>query len=248
MQTNDIVGRIRKLLELSRNNTSAEEAALAAARAQDMMFKYQIGESDLDITSQERVAESTTDGTVMQSSRERREVWKGVLANTIARAFGCKCYTSRGLGEVRIQIFGLTSAVQTVNYMFNYLVLEINRLADEAHRNSGAGVHGKTFKNSFRMGAINSISSRLAEQTRAQQAVVAARVASGSTAIALYKTDQERVEDEYKTLAKKLNLRSAAAPAPIRSVSAYHQGVAAGRSIGLGGGKGIAASKARIEQ
>lgn len=244
---NNVLGRVRKLIELSKSNNSPAEAASAAAMAADMMFKYSIGEADLDMGPTERVQEDVVEESVMKSAGKNREVWKGVLANTLARAFGCRCYTSRGLGDVKLQVFGLKSAVETVGYMFQYLSKEINRLADEGFARNSAGVHGKSFKNSFRMGAINTINSRLAEQTKAHQVTVRERVAAGGTAIALYKTDIERVDTGYKDLAKRLNLRTAPAAAPVRSFNAYAQGQKAGASLGLGGGKGLAASKSRIE-
>lgn len=244
---NNILGRVRKLIELSRANNSAAEAASAAAMAADLMFKYSIGEADLEVGTTERQPEDVVEESVMKEGRQRREVWKGVLANTLARAFGCRCYTSKGLGEVKIQVFGLQSAVQTVNYMFGYLCLEINRLGEEAFARNSDGSHGKTFKNSFRMGAINTIATRLAEQTAAHAVTVRERVAAGGTAIALYKTDIERVDAGFKSLSKRINLRAAAPIAAARSYNAYQQGQKAGQNLGLGGGKGIAGSKSRIE-
>ncbi|HFP5345291.1 TPA: DUF2786 domain-containing protein, partial [Escherichia coli] len=41
-----LVRRVRKLLELSRNNSNAHEAGLALARAQQLMAKHGITEQD----------------------------------------------------------------------------------------------------------------------------------------------------------------------------------------------------------
>lgn len=43
-----LVRRVRKLLELSRNNSNAHEAGLALARAQQLMAKHGITEQDAD--------------------------------------------------------------------------------------------------------------------------------------------------------------------------------------------------------
>ena len=40
--------RIKKLLAMARNNSSAEEAALALSRAQKLMAEHKLNESDVD--------------------------------------------------------------------------------------------------------------------------------------------------------------------------------------------------------
>lgn len=247
---NDVLGRIRKLLQLSQNNNSPEEAAQAAARAQELMFKYSIGEADLDIERRDE-PEKVVDETAHCERGSRRDVWKGVLVNTLARAFGCKSYTMKEWSEKshRLQVVGVKSAVQTVSYLFGYLVLEINRLADEAYKAHGAGHSPRTYRNSFRMGAINTIAKRLKEQTAAQQAVVKAKQAAEpqSTALALYKSAQERTEEEYAVISKRLGLRAGKPVRYTQNLNAYQRGKLAGENLSLGGGKGIAGAKQRLE-
>lgn len=247
----DIVGRIRKLIELSKNNNSPEEAAQAAARAQELMFKYSIGEADLDVTRNDEPEEVVDQTAHTEDGKIRRDVWKGVLVNTLARAFGCKSYrfTDYATKSNRLQVVGVQSAVQTVSYLFGYLVLEINRLADEAYKEHGRGQSPRTYRNSFRMGAINTIGARLAEQIQAQQVVVRAKQAEApaSTALALYKSAQERTEEEYSVIRKRLGLRAGKRTRYTQHLNAYQRGRAAGEGLSLGGGKGLGTAKTQLE-
>ena len=239
----DIVGRIKKLIALSKNNNSTAEAANAAALAQELMFKHQIGEGDLDVgDTDERTPEEIVN-TPIQTSDAKRAVWKSSLAHAVATGFGCEMYFSRTVNGTTFHIFGTTTAVQTVHYVFGYLNLEITRLCEQEWRENGEG-SAKTWKNSFRLAAVNELRARLLAKRKEQQIKVA--TAPTSTAIALYKTDEERVASGWKAESKKLNLRSAPTSRVRTSYSAYDRGRTAGRSIGLDAKAGISASKERI--
>lgn len=264
---NKIVDRIRKFIALSENNNSPEEAAQAAARAQEMMFQHQISEADLDLSSNEkRDPEEVVDDSVMTDDKLKRDVWKASLANQLAHAFGCKMYTYRDwkTKECAYRVVGLKSVVQTIGYMFTYLVSEIERLADAAwvaERAAGRQPTSaaRTWKNSFRLGAVHTVAGRLKEQRAEQDQQVEAMVAAAqaakragesatpkSTALALYKGDQERVADEYKVIAKAKGLRTSKTSYRRHNQSAYERGQAAGRSVGLGGGKGLGAPAKQV--
>jgi len=241
-----IVTRIRKLLELSKRNDSPEEAAQAAGLAQEMMFKYQIGEMDIEATETVRKEEELVNESIHKE--KRRAVWRSSLAFSIAQGFGCEMYVDSTKEErTHFQIYGTVSAVQTVSYMFNYLNLEINRLCEsewEAHGKESKQ-QCKTWKNSFRLGAVNEVRKRLLEQRKTQKAAV--NNAVESTALALYKSDEQRVVEGYKAFSKRLRFRNASSAPTRHNQSAYSRGANAGSAIGLSGGKAIAASKERIE-
>ena len=243
----DIVGRIKKLIALSKRNDSPEEAAQAAAHAQDLMFKYQIGETDLDVgDTDERTSEEIVN-TPIQTSDAKRAIWKSSLAHAVANGFGCEMYFSRNVNGTTFHIFGTESAVQTVHYMYGYLSLEITRLSEREWNAHGkeTGENGKTWKNSFRLAAVTELRTRLMETRREQRVKVA--TAPTSTAIALYKTDEERVTNEWKAASKRLGIHSVSTAPTRHSYSAYDRGRSAGRKIGLSSGKGIEGSKKRID-
>ncbi len=257
-----IVDRIRKLVELSKSNNSAEEAASAAAMASDLMFKYQIGEADLQ-TSDKREQEQLVEESIGQEKKRQRDVWKACLAHAVAKGFGCEMYNSRDeKGNPKFQIFGVKSVVQTVSYVYGYLALEIERLCTAAWKTHGgkedsfnARAKARTWKNSFRMGAMNAIRVRLEKQRTEQQAQVAEMVAAQkaapeapkSTSLALFKTDEERVEEGYKDLSRKLHLRAGRATRVNHSKNAYEHGREAGNGVALGSrGTGLGAPAAQV--
>lgn len=268
----DIIERIRNLWALSKNNNSPEEAALAAARAQELMFKYQIGESDISLSEDDK-REDVVDESILVEEVARRCPWKASLGNSLAHAFGCKLYTWKeyvgktvgviGGGavayrrECQYRVVGLKSAVQTIGYMFSYLAREVDELAErawtEARKTGYPANQGRTWKNSFRLGAVNTIAQRLKAQRAEQDAQVeammtaakAARQGIKVTALALYKSDRERVREEYKAIEKKRGLRTVYSSAR-HTVSAYERGQCAGRDVNLSSGKPLAADKQRI--
>lgn len=244
-----VVDRIRKLLELSRNNNSPDEAASAATEAQRLMFKFQIQESDLVLDEEERKPEAIVEDGI-DSGHKDRVVWKACLANALAEGFGAEMYSTRGANGMKsFQIYGLESSVQTVKYMYGYLAAEIMRLSEEAWREHGheQRLSPRTWCNNFRMGAVNTIRKRLQEQREVQNVEVRERVAAAkreqkpqSTALALYQTNEERVEQGFKALSKRLGLvtrKSYARSNP----TAYQHGAAAGAGVNLGGGRGLGA-------
>lgn len=249
----DILKRVRNLIALSKHNNSAEEAASAAAEAQALMFKYQIGEVDLDPGESRREPEEVVDESVLTDDKGKRDAWKAALANTLGRSFGCRVYIFREERACRYQVFGVKSAVQTVGYMFGYLSAEIDRMASEQWREHRRG-DARSWKNSFRFGAVSVISERLSAQRAAQQAQVRAMNAAAQqkkepgTALALYQADCERVEAGYEAKAKKLGLRSSRRSYRIHNATAYERGEAAGRELGLGGGRGLGAPAKQVEE
>jgi len=239
----NIVERIKKLLELSKHNNSSAEAAAAAGLAQELMFKHQIGEADLTVTEEARTPEEIVEEAVHTEKGRQRNVWKSALAHAVAQGFGCEMYYSR-YPEIQFKVFGLKSAVQTVNYVFGYLNLEITRLCAEA----GKG-QGRTWQNSFRLGAVAELRERLQQQRREQGAYVAAKTVAEptSTALALYKTEEERVESAWKETSKRIGLRAGRRTRTRSDYSAYSRGREAGASISLNAGRGgLPASKQRM--
>ena len=83
-----IISKIQKVLELSRNNPSKEEAQAAALMAQKLLAQYHI--SVVDIEEMEKQVE-TIEEVFVEVGRGNK--WKGTLAAIIAKNFRCKVYT-----------------------------------------------------------------------------------------------------------------------------------------------------------
>ncbi|HEN3405306.1 TPA: DUF2786 domain-containing protein [Yersinia enterocolitica] len=91
---NRLVKLIRKLLELSKNNSNANEAGQALSRAQKLMRKYGISELDAESSF---VREYQTQKA--PSDAVKVPQWMDRLVWVINRAFGCRAYYSWRLGN-----------------------------------------------------------------------------------------------------------------------------------------------------
>lgn len=83
--------RIKKLLAMARNNSSAEEAALALRSAQRLMETHKLTESDAQLMD---INESSTQKA--PSHAEKMPEYMALLAAMISRVFAVKFYTSHG--------------------------------------------------------------------------------------------------------------------------------------------------------
>lgn len=266
----NVLDRVRKLLSVSRNNTSVEEASTAAAMAQELMHRHQLHEDDLILP--ETPPEPVEDDSVLQTET-RYETWKGRLMAYLADSMGARLYSwtakqyvpqYRELNGVKVlskykrtakhdyRIVGLKTSVETIRYMAPYLINEINSLADKGFAENGDG-NAKTWKNNFRLGAVQVIGQRLTAQRRAQQKDVVQRRAelekTGGTnlGLALYQTDQLRQEAFYNKVAKEKRLVSRSTSKAKVQYSAFETGRKAGEKVSLGGGKGLGTAKKEIE-
>ena len=86
-----VLDKIKKLLALSDNNDSVEEAASAAAMAAALMEKHSIAQAELDGGGEEDVVESTfgIPGSHRSGELKQKSTWQGELASAVAPAFGC---------------------------------------------------------------------------------------------------------------------------------------------------------------
>ena len=80
-----IIQTIRKILELSKNNPSEEEAKSAALKAQEMLAKYHI-----DMREVEAIDLDTVDSIEEVKVNLPAKKWNYKLATIIANNFRCK--------------------------------------------------------------------------------------------------------------------------------------------------------------
>lgn len=114
--------RIKKLLAMARNNSSAEEAALAMGRAQKLMKEHKLNESDVDFMD---INEASTQKA--HSHAEKMPEYMAILAEVVARVFGVKFYTSHGCdnwnkpAKRTIHYYGPDERPQVAAYSFEVL-------------------------------------------------------------------------------------------------------------------------------
>jgi len=171
-----IVERVRKLMALAESD-NVNEAANAAAAAQKLMAEHRISEAMLAVEAGEDEADIEVTNDVL-ADLGRKETWIGTLAMGLSKANGCQVYYRKEarLG-VKLRIVGGTSDVQTVSYMYAYLVREVDRLCDaEAKSRRLAGVitvaNARMWRASFRAGAAHELVKRIdaaAQEQRREQ-------------------------------------------------------------------------------
>jgi hypothetical protein len=173
-----ILKKIKKLLALSKDRSNVHEAELAAQKAQELLFRYNLAESQAegyDDSKKEPVhskyGEKTANRNLIQ--------WQADLANTIAQYNLCKIYYS----GPKIVWVGRQSNIEVAEYLFNTLVYDLKQICDKKWKQimqlrklqednpqvklisyELRTVHGKTWKNSFYIGAVFGIGEKLREQ------------------------------------------------------------------------------------
>lgn len=143
----NVMRRIVKLLAMSKDTSSPNEAAVAAGMAERLMRKYQIEHSDVLLSDMEQ-------GGVSRSTFDNRTKtippWVNILAVGVAR-----------LHEVAIQIrggtvvfIGMTLDIKVSISTLDYLIKATNRLAREFSGDRGD-------KGSFRRGCATTLQQRM---------------------------------------------------------------------------------------
>ena len=219
----NIVEKIKKLLALSQSS-NANEAALAASRAQELMVKYAIDEAALQPS--ERTNEPIESETVV-SEYNRLPTWHALLAYILAPSFFCRSFYGRGskYSKACIYYVGRKSDRESLIATYNFLKAEIEKMAEIgwAKQPEEIRVHGKRWKTSFYEGVCVTVKARL-------QTTMAQLVADNSnTAIVL--ADKQKAVDDFVSANHKLAKSSRSNTV---DTSGYTAGVVAGHSLNLG--------------
>ena len=155
-----IIQTIRKILELSKNNPSEEEAKSAALKAQEMLAKYHIdmkAVESIDIDEVESIEEVRVD---VPSKK-----WKYRLASIVANNFRCKHFY---IGKGVLVFYGHKTDADVAAETFKYLFNVGNRLAGrEVDRVFGETGTSANVYNSFVAGFCKGIEEGLAQQCQA---------------------------------------------------------------------------------
>jgi Protein of unknown function (DUF2786) len=249
---NSVIEKIKKLRALSRKAGTPAEAEAAAAIADKLLQEYGLAEAQLQ-ASGDKPAE-TIDEHTFTTFAARAPTWQRILASGLIRHYDCASYliwlyrSPEGIPFDRPclsqRIIGRPSDIEAARYMFNWLVVEIERLAQ---LNAG---QGRSWLDSFRRGAVQGVLSKLYESKKAAREEVAAkaRVAEAinpdvakttSTGLAIYDRRKEEAKAKLYELhpdIKKQEKRSRGGTA-WRSASNYdgfRQGREAGGNIHVG--------------
>jgi hypothetical protein len=167
MTKEQVISKIRKLFELSRSSNE-NEAALAAAKARELLSAYNLTVADLPLDRMHDhlgIVESNVHmGKVLRT-------WVKSLMLHVACGFECELIIRRQRGKDPIPSYiGTVADSQVAAYTCTFLYQELNRLADKALpqlKRENRGWHTTSLKNSYLEGAVNRIGERFREQTQA---------------------------------------------------------------------------------
>lgn len=228
----DILRRIKKLLSLA-SSSNENEAASAAAKAQDLMFQYELDMSVVEgynIDKDNQIEESA-----IAAFGGRAANWKMWLFTAVARTSLCEPYISRSRTGQRGMIIGRKSDTELARYTFDYLIKEIERLSDAFMANQiyyDRG-HARTLRRSWLEGAVLMVTGNLYSDFRARK-----EQSEASTALVVSREGE--IKDYMNKIGMSLTSRSSSR-SEVDSY-AYRQGKADGASIsirrGLSGSKG----------
>lgn len=154
-----IIEKIKKLLRLAKSSNE-HEAALAAARAQELLAKYNLDETELSEREMPKEAEVSYTDIV-----KRPPTWIYLIAASVAGAFDCSYFFS---AYGRMCFVGVDLDHEIASYTFSYLYRTIGRLAAQFMAKSQQRrltLKGKKkARLGYCLGAASEVSRKLKEQ------------------------------------------------------------------------------------
>lgn len=159
-----IIEKIRKLLRLSCSRNE-HEAAAAAAKAQELLSKYNLS---MDSSSSPNNPTELRASRAFKKTRQRLETWAFSLASGVSRAFDCKYYHDPDVGETAF--VGCEPDPTIASWTYGYLYKTLLALASSYLRGPARRLRSTkskaTARHSYLLGAVLVISQRLEVQKR----------------------------------------------------------------------------------
>lgn len=239
MSTDDVVNKVRKLLNLSQRTSNVHEAATAAAAAQALMLHHKLAMADVE-TKADPMAEVNALG----ADQRRVTRWQVILMAGICRANFCRCVV-RAAHKAHpggLTIVGKASDVNAVLYLYQYLSRQLDELADGAYVPPWQSK--REFMGSFRYGAACEVAHRLYEERQRAEAELRSQGATAERSLmVINQADAEVGEYVDKRFAHKDKDGSVKPPKQYRVAQTEGGGYSAGRIAGsqirLGAGPGL---------
>lgn len=222
-----VIARIRKLDALTQSS-NPNEAASAAARVQEFLFKFNLSMDDVGVEvddSKAYVNESYNIFTAV--SWDSLFEWRRMLIEGIARTNFCRTIipVKHKKQQPNVNVVGRRANIEVVEYLFEYLVREITRLAENEWNTTGfwsVSIPKQQWRNAYYLGAASAVIKTLKEQRAHSER----QAGSSGTALAT-RSDAEVME---ALAAFYPNLKSGKT-ITIKDANAYYAGRAAGSAI-----------------
>jgi hypothetical protein len=229
--------RVAKLLRLASNDGATEAEALnAMEKAQKLCLAHNIELASISL--EENHGSISIDVERECIDIEGSGKWRRNLANAVAMAYGGECvFTNNEYygHSVKLHVFAPEGVYPSIVHTFRFIEKWIEETVDWEFAISETTVHGRRWKNSWILGAVNRISVRLQENSKKQESEV------NPNALVKIKNDVEKAKDEAFPNARKESSRSRI------DGDAYNKGKAAGNNADLGNSKiGVGGQKALV--
>jgi len=160
MDNNPIIEKIRKLLALA-NSSNEHEAALAASHAQRLLSEHNLAMADIESEQKPQSADKV-EATVSKTLPK----WVRHLSSGVCTAFDCQAIHHPNLGKMTF--IGVGADVQIAAYTFAYLDKTVRKLCAsyiKHHVNDSVpNRQRELMRQSYYLGAVSTINSRLREQ------------------------------------------------------------------------------------
>jgi hypothetical protein len=230
MTRDQVTELLQKLQRLAERAGTPAEAANAADRMAELMERYRISHLELEAAG-EAEADPIVEGQDILGCKGKVPEWRAQLIWGLAAANNAQAVSWPGEG--RMHVYGRRSDVEAVGYMYAAIAREIDRLAGEAWSvvRRVLWASARTWKNSFRLGAVHEIHRRLQDGKAVREA---SRSQRGTALCRRLDAEVQRFMDARV---------GETTPHPISaatiSATAYQVGAAAGQAVNLGGGRGL---------
>jgi hypothetical protein len=167
MTKEEVLSKVRKLFELS-NSPNENEAALAAAKARELLARYNLSIADLPADDPNSLL-APTELSVRVGKAVRNWV-KGLLIH-VAEGFECQHIIRRRQGyDTILSFIGTPADAEIAVYTFQFLYRQLHGFAERALprlRRENRGWSGASLKSAYLDGAVKRIGERFTEQTQA---------------------------------------------------------------------------------
>jgi hypothetical protein len=215
-----LVEKVRKLLALS-ESPNEHEAALAAEKAQDLMLRHGIDMAQTAIS-----AGASTIGIDDARVETKLDPWRRQLAASIAKSMGGRVVFTRNYASASVMsFFGPAGSAQSIAALYHHLEVELVTISAIATaKRAEKSVHGRTYRTSFLLGAVDRLGWRFSHHRTKVTAE------ANSRALVIIGSALDRaIEERFG----RLRTERHANPSSLHW-DAYGRGEEAGATVGLG--------------
>jgi len=162
MDTSPVIEKIRKLLSLA-NSSNEHEAALAAAHAQRLLSEHNLAMADIDAAQKPERAERIE----LQAAKTLPK-WLRHLSAGVCSAFDCQAIHHPA--TAKLSFIGVGADAPVAAYTFSYLERTVRKLCGSYMKqqtvSSASARQRELHRQSYYLGAVSTITTRLTEQKK----------------------------------------------------------------------------------